>query len=180
MLQRVARVLRALPEQSGPKAHLKPTSAFVVRISAGRRAFLAALGGGSRLRAIKPVSSMTKLCPRATKPSADQGADEEQCNGHEPERDYGRVYAHRPSSTSGTCAGVEDANRRSALSHHRERARRPDRSLRMRPYAEIQRIDFAVTVVLVGQSGRHPIPQPRRPDHKSLQAEATTCRTPGA
>ena len=45
---------------------------------------------------------------------------------------------------------------------------------RMRPYAEIQRIDFAVTVALVGQSGRHPIPQPRRPDRKSLQAEATT------
>ena len=44
---------------------------------------------------------------------------------------------------------------------------------RMRPYAEVQRIDFAVTVVLVGQSGRHPIPQPRRPDHKSLQLGTT-------
>ena len=31
----------------------------------------------------------------------------------------------------------------------------------MRPYAEILRIDFAVTVDLVGQSRRHPIPQPR-------------------
>ena len=50
----------------------------------------------------------------------------------------------------------------------------------MRPYAEMLQIDFAVSVDLVGQSGRHSIPQPRRPDHKSLQAEATTCRTPAA
>jgi hypothetical protein len=50
----------------------------------------------------------------------------------------------------------------------------------MRPYAEIQRIDLAVTVVLVGQSGGIPIPEPRRPDHKNLQAEATTCRDPGS
>jgi hypothetical protein len=52
----------------------------------------------------------------------------------------------------------------------------------MRPYTEIQRIDFAVTVVLVGQSGRHPHPPTprRRPDHKSPQVEATTCRDPGS
>jgi hypothetical protein len=50
----------------------------------------------------------------------------------------------------------------------------------MRRYAEILRRDFAITVDLVGQSERHPIPRPRRPDHKNLQAEATTCRTPAA
>jgi hypothetical protein len=32
----------------------------------------------------------------------------------------------------------------------------------------------------VGQSGRHPIPDIRRPDQKSLQTEATTCRSPGS
>jgi hypothetical protein len=34
---------------------------------------------------------------------------------------------------------------------------------------------------LIGRPGRHSHPPtPRRPDHKSLQAEATTCRSPGS
>ena len=44
------------------------------------------------------------------------------------------------------------------LEEHLKRDRARCLSGRMRPYAEIQRIDFAVTVDLVGQSGRPPSP----------------------
>jgi hypothetical protein len=37
-----------------------------------------------------------------------------------------------------------------------------------------------IDLELIGRPGRPPIPRPRRPDHKSLQAEATTCRSPGS
>jgi hypothetical protein len=85
--------------------------------------------------------------------NADRGAYEEQCNGHEPKRDCGGVNAHRPSPLAEVALGCE---RRA--SHQTSSIIAPGAFGRMRPYAEIQRIDFAVTVDLVGQSGRPPSP----------------------
>jgi hypothetical protein len=51
----------------------------------------------------------------------------------------------------------------------------------MRRYAEILRRDFATSFDPVGPIRAAPHPPTRRhPDQKSLQAEATTCRTPEA
>jgi hypothetical protein len=77
--------------------------------------------------------------------------------------------------------GCEDASQHSASNlQQRNRAQCLRVEAFLRHYEEILRLDFAITVDLVGQSGRHPHPPTprRRPDHKSLQAEATTCRTP--
>jgi hypothetical protein len=78
---------------------------------------------------------------------------------HKMSEPVARVDAHRPSPPCSRCAQL----------------RRCYRVLRIKS-------DFAITIDLVGQSGRHPHPPTprRRPDHKSLQAEATTCRTPTA
>jgi hypothetical protein len=73
-------------------------------------------------------------------------------HSHEPKRDCGRVDAHRPSLFVEVALGDGDEPFASNRQHIV--------CLRVvRPYAEIQRIDFAVSVVLVGQSGRHRIPR---------------------
>jgi hypothetical protein len=68
---------------------------------------------------------------------------------------------------------METLRRRSALARS---GPAPGSKPSMRPYAEILRIDFAVTVESSRSIRAAPIPRPRRPDHKNLQAEATTCR----